>query len=212
MKTSNRLFIASCCAWPGLAGLSLGPGTPLTRSKPKPARRSHLQFHGASHLHTRSSRAGLSSAGRLPQRPHTLPLRTSNLARLPPLLARIPARPDPDLVLEDAHLSALRISRNGYTPLVKASEPATFSLLSSDFDVSLSDFVARPISSMPAPSLGYLVLTSWFDNPMQQPSHPVERQLLAGCSRNRVLDGSRCRNRAAQPGRALREPGSGAYL
>jgi hypothetical protein len=75
----------------------------------------------------------------------------------------------PDLVLEDAHLTALRISRNGYTPLVKASEPATFSLLSSDFDVALSDFVARPISSMPAPSLGYLVLTSWFDNPMQQP-------------------------------------------
>jgi hypothetical protein len=75
----------------------------------------------------------------------------------------------PDLVLEDAHLSALRISRNGYTPLVKASEPATFSLLSSEFDVALSDFVARPISSMPAPSLGYLVLTSWFDNPMQQP-------------------------------------------
>jgi hypothetical protein len=77
----------------------------------------------------------------------------------------------PDLVLEDAHLAALRISRYDYTPLVKASEPATFSLLTSsmNFDASLADFVARPISSMPAPSLGYLILTSWFNNPMQQP-------------------------------------------
>lgn len=77
----------------------------------------------------------------------------------------------PDLVLEDAHLAALRIERYEYTPLVKASQPATFSLLTSsmNFDATLADFVARPISSMPAPSLGYLVLTSWFNNPMQQP-------------------------------------------
>lgn len=77
----------------------------------------------------------------------------------------------PDLVLEDAHLTALRIARYDYTPLVKASQPATFSLLTSgmNFDATLADFVARPISSMPAPSLGYLVLTSWFNNPMQQP-------------------------------------------
>ncbi len=77
----------------------------------------------------------------------------------------------PDLVLEDAHLAALRIRRFDYTPLVKASEPATFSLLTSgmNIDASLADFIGRPVSSMPAPSLGYLVLTSWYDNPMQQP-------------------------------------------
>lgn len=77
----------------------------------------------------------------------------------------------PDLVLEDAHLTALRIQNFGYTPLVKASEPGTFSLLTSgmNMDAELRDFIGRPVSSMPAPSLGYLILTSWYDNPMQQP-------------------------------------------
>ena len=76
----------------------------------------------------------------------------------------------PDLVLEDAHLIALRMERHGYIPLVRADESTSFSLLSSDMDaMDLDDFVGRPVSSMPAPSLGYLVLASWFTNPMQQP-------------------------------------------
>lgn len=77
----------------------------------------------------------------------------------------------PDLVLEDAHLISMRINRQGYTPLVMASEPGTFSLLTSgmNIDAELSDFVGRRVSSMPAPSLGYLILASWYDNPMQQP-------------------------------------------
>ncbi len=78
---------------------------------------------------------------------------------------------EPDLVLEDAHLIALRIERNGYMPLVKSADPGTFSLLTSGMnaDADLSDFIARPVSSMPAPSLGYLVLSSWYSNPMQKP-------------------------------------------
>lgn len=76
----------------------------------------------------------------------------------------------PDLVLEDAHLIALRIQRQGFIPLVRSDELATFSLLSDDLDATdLADFVGRPVSSMPAPSLGHLVLASWFTNPMQQP-------------------------------------------
>ncbi len=77
----------------------------------------------------------------------------------------------PDLVLEDAHLIALRMQRDGYLPLVKAAEPATFSLLTTSMaaEPQLDDFIARPVSSMPAPSLGYLVLSSWYSNPMQQP-------------------------------------------
>ncbi len=77
----------------------------------------------------------------------------------------------PDLVLEDAHLTALRMRDFDYVPLVKAEEPTTFSLLTSgmNMDADLVDFVGRPVSSMPAPSLGYLILTSWYDNPMQQP-------------------------------------------
>lgn len=76
----------------------------------------------------------------------------------------------PDLVLEDAHMIAFRMSRHGFVPLVRAEEFATFSLLSDDFDLEeLDDFVGQPISSMPAPSLGHLVLIGWFTNPLQQP-------------------------------------------
>ncbi len=77
----------------------------------------------------------------------------------------------PDFVLEDAHLISMRINRYGYNPLVRADEPGTFSLLTSgmNIDAELSDFIGRPVSSMPAPSLGYLILASWYDNPMQQP-------------------------------------------
>jgi hypothetical protein len=76
----------------------------------------------------------------------------------------------PDLVLEDAHLIALRMQQHGFTPLVRASEQASFSLLTTDLAATeLADFVGRAVSSMPAPSLGYLILASWFNNPMQQP-------------------------------------------
>lgn len=77
----------------------------------------------------------------------------------------------PDLVLEDAHLTAYRINREDYTPLVKAAEPMTYSLLTSadNADATLQDLVGKPVSTMPSPSLGYLVLSSWYDNPMQQP-------------------------------------------
>lgn len=78
----------------------------------------------------------------------------------------------PDLVLEDAHITAYRINREDYRPLVKAAEPLTFSLLASadNAEATLRDFVGRSVSSMPSPSLGYLVLTTWYDNPMQQPA------------------------------------------
>jgi hypothetical protein len=77
----------------------------------------------------------------------------------------------PDLVLEEAHLTAFRMQRDDYTPLVKAAEPTTYSLMASPtyIDGSLRDFVGRPVSSMPSPSLGYLVLSRWYENPMQQP-------------------------------------------
>jgi hypothetical protein len=77
----------------------------------------------------------------------------------------------PDLVLEDAHLIALRIQRDGYTPLVKAAEPATFSLIGNSMNMEpvLDEFIARPVSSMPSPSLGYMVLQRWYTNPMAQP-------------------------------------------
>lgn len=77
----------------------------------------------------------------------------------------------PDLILDDAHLIALRIQRDAYQPLVRASTPATFSLLTNrpERELELTDFVGLPVSTLPSPSLGHMVLASWFDNPMQQP-------------------------------------------
>ncbi|MDT8408845.1 MAG: PhnD/SsuA/transferrin family substrate-binding protein [Wenzhouxiangellaceae bacterium] len=75
------------------------------------------------------------------------------------------------LVLEDAHMAAWRMRNFDYRPLVKTSKPLTFSLLTSGAfaDDSLNDFIGRRVSSLPSPSLGYLVLASWFGNPLQQP-------------------------------------------
>lgn len=77
----------------------------------------------------------------------------------------------PDLVLEEAHMTAYRMQRDGYRPLVKAADPSTYSLMASPSytDGTLRDFVGQPVSSMPSPSLGYLVLSRWYENPMQQP-------------------------------------------
>lgn len=78
---------------------------------------------------------------------------------------------NPHLVLEEPHLIDYRMQRHEYTPLVRANQPITYSLLTSmdNAESSVQDFVGRRVSTMPAPSLGYLILTSWFDNPMQQP-------------------------------------------
>lgn len=75
------------------------------------------------------------------------------------------------LVLEEPHLTAYRMEEYDYTPLVRADQPITYSLLTSmnEAEASVRDFVGRRVSTMPAPSLGYLILASWFDNPMQQP-------------------------------------------
>lgn len=75
------------------------------------------------------------------------------------------------LILEDAHMAAWRMARFDYRPLVTTSDSLTFSLLTGGAyaDDSLGDFVGRRIASLPSPSLGYLVLAGWFDNPMQQP-------------------------------------------
>lgn len=77
----------------------------------------------------------------------------------------------PPLILEDAHMAAWRMVNFDYRPLVAPASPTTFSLLTTGAlaDDGLDDFVGRRISSLPSPSLGYLVLADWFDNPLQQP-------------------------------------------
>lgn len=78
---------------------------------------------------------------------------------------------NPHIVLEEPHLTAYRIQQYNYTPLVRADAPITYSLLTSmnNAESSVREFIGRRVSTMPAPSLGYLILTNWFDNPMQQP-------------------------------------------
>lgn len=80
-------------------------------------------------------------------------------------------RDDLDLIFADAHLTDFVIQRSGYAPMVKTAEPGTFVLLSTGeyADAGLSSLYGRRISTLPAPSLGYTVLTDWFQNPMQQP-------------------------------------------
>ncbi len=77
----------------------------------------------------------------------------------------------PHLVLEEPHLTAYRMEQYDYVPLVRADEPISYSLLTSmnNAESSVQDFIGQRVSTMPAPSLGYLILANWFDNPMQQP-------------------------------------------
>lgn len=77
----------------------------------------------------------------------------------------------PDLVLEDAPLTDYRIQTQAYTPLVRVKEDVSYSILTSGAyaDDQLDQFVGRIISTLAAPSLGYLVLLDAFPNPFSQP-------------------------------------------
>jgi len=76
-----------------------------------------------------------------------------------------------DIVFDDSHFTDYRIQRFGYTPLVKTAETVTYTLLSrgAQEDETVQSFVARPVVSMPAPSLGFALLLDMFPNPIQQP-------------------------------------------
>lgn len=78
----------------------------------------------------------------------------------------------PDLVLEDAPITDYRIQKQGYTPLVRVKDDLTFSILTSGAyaDDPLEEFVGKTVSTLAAPSLGYLVLLQAFPNPFGQPN------------------------------------------
>jgi len=75
------------------------------------------------------------------------------------------------LIFEEPHMTAWRMQQFDYQPLVTTSAPMSFSLLTSGAlaDSPMNGFIGRRVSSLPSPSLGYLVMASWFENPMQQP-------------------------------------------
>ncbi|MCC5865017.1 MAG: PhnD/SsuA/transferrin family substrate-binding protein [Wenzhouxiangella sp.] len=74
-------------------------------------------------------------------------------------------------VLEESHLAAVRIERYGYRPIARENREGRYHLVSAEGgDIrSIADLVARPVATMAAPSLGYLLLDQWFPDSIQQP-------------------------------------------
>ncbi len=77
----------------------------------------------------------------------------------------------PDLSIDDAHITSYRIANQGYRPLIRSAEDLEFSILTTGdlADDATDAFIGKTISTMPAPSLGYMVLSQLFPNPMAQP-------------------------------------------
>lgn len=76
-----------------------------------------------------------------------------------------------DLVYDEPHFTDYRIERMNFEPLVKTLEPSQYVLVSTQ-EIPNNDvqaLVARSITSLPAPSLGFALLIEFFPNPMQQP-------------------------------------------
>lgn len=76
-----------------------------------------------------------------------------------------------DFAFEEAPFTDFRLDRQGFVPLVKTLEPTRFSLLA---DAGLTaagvkGLIGSRIVSMPAPSLGYLLLAELYPNPLAQP-------------------------------------------
>ena len=80
-------------------------------------------------------------------------------------------RDDWHFIFDDAHFTDYRIQKFDYEPLVKEAEPASFTLIAGPMleEEDLGGLVARRIVTMPAPSLGFSLLTRWYDDPLQQP-------------------------------------------
>ncbi len=76
-----------------------------------------------------------------------------------------------DFAFEEAHFTDYRIERLGFTPLVRVAEPTSYSLLA---DATVAEggttgLIGYRVVSMPAPSMGYLLLGEIYKNPIAQP-------------------------------------------
>lgn len=76
-----------------------------------------------------------------------------------------------DFAFEEAHFTDYRVQRFGFAPLVRVQEPTKFSLLvdPSNKAAGTRGLIGNRIVSMPAPSLGYLLLNELYTNPIAQP-------------------------------------------
>lgn len=76
-----------------------------------------------------------------------------------------------DFAFEEAHFTDYRIDRLGFTPLVRVAEATRYALLA-DAPVAeggVAGLIGYRVVSMPAPSLGYVLLGELYKNPIAQP-------------------------------------------
>ena len=76
-----------------------------------------------------------------------------------------------DFTFEEAHFADYRADRLGFTPLVRTIEPTRYNLLASDAMApgGVTGLIGHRVVCMPAPSLGYLLLSELYKNPIAQP-------------------------------------------
>jgi hypothetical protein len=76
-----------------------------------------------------------------------------------------------DFAFEEAHFTDYRINHQGFAPLVRVSDPTNYILLvdPSRADAGAKGLIGYRIVSMPAPSLGYLLLGELYKNPIASP-------------------------------------------
>lgn len=76
-----------------------------------------------------------------------------------------------DFSYDEAHFADYRIQHSQFIPLVRKSEPTTYTLLANvDFEgKDTNALLGSSIATMPAPSLGYALLVQFFPDPVQQP-------------------------------------------
>lgn len=81
-------------------------------------------------------------------------------------------RDDFDLVYDSPHMTDFLIQRRDYTPLAKATNPTSFTLVAgySLEEPTLDAVFGRSIVTMSAPSMGYMLLMQMFPNPLRQPN------------------------------------------
>jgi ABC-type phosphate/phosphonate transport system substrate-binding protein len=76
-----------------------------------------------------------------------------------------------DFTLEEAHFVDYRVQRANFEPLVRTTEPTSYTLLSMPelAEKGLDGLVGKRIACMPSPSLGFALVAELFKNPVAQP-------------------------------------------
>jgi ABC-type phosphate/phosphonate transport system substrate-binding protein len=76
-----------------------------------------------------------------------------------------------DFAFEEAHFTDYRVNRLGFTPLVRVAESTRYSLMADAVvaEEGTTGLIGYRVVSMPAPSMGYLLLGDLYKNPIAQP-------------------------------------------